>query len=114
MVVMPYRTCTGVSGVYQLAKSYGKPVVAYDTEGMRTSTVETGGTAAFVPPGDSAALADRIVDRGADRERLVAMARENAAAAEETTMAETADRMVELFVEHGGVDPDRTKVTAGD
>ncbi|WP_255197778.1 glycosyltransferase [Halorarius litoreus] len=97
LVVMPYHTCTGVSGVFQLAKSYGKPVVAFENEGMRTSTVETGGAAAFVEPGSEEALAARVVDLWHADGELEALASENAAAGTEVTMAETTDRIVELF-----------------
>ncbi|PSQ06745.1 hypothetical protein BRC97_05560 [Halobacteriales archaeon QS_6_71_20] len=98
-VLMPYHTCTGVSGVFQLAKSYGKPVVAFETDGMCTSTVETGGDAAFVEPGSPTALADRVVDLWAEPERLEALARANAAAGDRVTMAETTDRMLELLAD---------------
>lgn len=111
LALMPYRTCTGVSGVFQLAKSYGKPVVAYDNDGMRTSTTETGGTASFVPPGDANALADRILELWDDRDRLDRMARENAEAGDEIPMTKTAERMLEVLVEHGGLDERRTEVT---
>lgn len=98
-VVMPYHTCTGVSGVFQLAKSYGKPVIAFENEGMRTSTVETGGDAAFVDPDSPATVAAGIVELWADRDRLDAIARRNAAAGDAVSMAETADRMVSLLAD---------------
>lgn len=104
MVVMPYHTCTGVSGVFQLAKSYGKPVVAYDSEGMRTSTVETGGEAAFVTPGYPDGLADEIVELWEDRDRLAEMAQANAAASSEFTITDTAERLLDIF----GDDEDAT------
>jgi glycosyltransferase involved in cell wall biosynthesis len=97
LVLMPYHTCTGVSGVFQLAKSYGKPVIATENEGMRTSTVETGGDAAFVAPDDPAGLAARILDLWEHRERLDELARANAEAGTEVTMRETTDRMLELL-----------------
>ncbi|MFC7097678.1 glycosyltransferase [Halobaculum marinum] len=96
-VLMPYHTCTGVSGVFQLAKSYGKPVVAFENEGMRTSTVETGGDAAFVNPGSATSLADGIVDLWEDRERLRDIAHTNAAAGDAVSMAETTDQFVDLL-----------------
>ena len=107
-VLMPYHTCTGVSGVFQLAKSYGKPVVAFENEGMRTSTVETGGDAAFVDPGSSAALADGVVDLWDDRERLRDIAAANAAAGDAVSMTETTDRFVELLT-----DPSTAAATDG-
>jgi len=97
MLVMPYLTCTGVSGVYQLAKSYGLPVVAFDVDGIRTSTVETGGDAAFVTPGDPRALAAEISGLWHDRERLAALARHNAEASAEWTISDTADQLLDIF-----------------
>jgi glycosyltransferase involved in cell wall biosynthesis len=96
---MPYRTCTGVSGVFQLAKSYGTAVVSSDVDGMRTSTVETGGDAAFYTPGDRTSLADELINLWADRERLQEIARANADAATSYTIGDTAERMVELMTE---------------
>lgn len=107
LLVMPYRTCTGVSGVFQLAKSYGLPVVAFDIEGIRTSTVETGGNAEFVDAGDPAALAERIVTLWHDRERLTELAARNAAASTEWTIADTADRLLDVFA-HDDADERRT------
>lgn len=97
VVVMPYRTCTGVSGVFQLAKSYGTAVVSSDVGGMRTSTVETGGDAVFYTPGDPSSLADELVDLWTDRRRLEEIALANADAATSYTIEDTADRMVELI-----------------
>ncbi|SDM95466.1 Glycosyltransferase involved in cell wall bisynthesis [Halogranum gelatinilyticum] len=96
-VVMPYRTCTGVSGVFQLAKTYGTAVVSSDVDGMRTSTVETGGDAAFYESGDPTALADTLINLWVDRERLQEIARANADAAAAYTIGDTAERMVELI-----------------
>lgn len=114
LVVMPYHTCTGVSGVFQLAKSYGKPVLAYDNDGMTTATVETGGTAEFVPPENPDAMAERVCTLWADRDRLHEMARENATAGEAVPVTETAERMLEVIVDRGGLDPARTEVVADD
>ncbi|WP_436928153.1 glycosyltransferase [Halosimplex amylolyticum] len=114
LVVMPYRTCTGVSGVFQLAKSYGKPVVAFDNDGMRTSTVETGGTASFVPPEDAEALADRLLDLWAERDRLDEMARTNAEAGDDVPMTETTERMLAAFVEHTDLPGERVEVVTGE
>ncbi|WP_396611353.1 glycosyltransferase [Haloferax sp. S1W] len=99
VLVMPYRTCTGVSGVFQLAKSYGTAVVSADVDGMRTSTVETGGKAAFYSGGDADSLADELLDLHADRERLQELARANAESASAYTIGDTAEEMVGLLKE---------------
>lgn len=107
LLVMPYRTCTGVSGVFQLAKSYGVPAVASDVDGIRTSTVDTGGDAAFVPPGDAEALAAEISGLWHDRERLETLARRNVEASAEWTISDTVDRLLEIF---DGEEPTRLSV----
>ena len=99
LLVMPYRTCTGVSGVFQLAKTYGRPVVGFDIDGMRTSTLDTGGEAVFVPPADADALASEVLDLWDDRDRLTEMALGNAEAADSFTISDTADQMVEIIAE---------------
>lgn len=97
LAVLPYRTCTGVSGVFQLAKSHATPVVTFDAAGMRTSTVETGGTARFVQPGDATALASELARLRDSPEELREMARENAAAATEFTIDDVAARFVDVL-----------------
>ncbi|WP_410766309.1 glycosyltransferase [Haloferax sp. DFSO60] len=99
VVVMPYKTCTGVSGVFQLAKSYGTAVVSADVEGMQTSTVETGGDAAFYAGGDADSLANELLALESDRERLQRLAHENSEAASSYTISDTAARMVSLLRE---------------
>lgn len=99
VVVLPYRTCTGVSGVFQLAKTYATPVVAYDVDGIRDSTVDTGGEASFVPPGEPEALAEEVAALGKDRQRRLRMARANAEAAGELTIGDSVDRLLELVDE---------------
>ena len=97
LLVMPYATCTGVSGVYQLAKSHATPVVAFDAPGMRNATVETGGDASFVNPGDPYALAAelaRLADAPTERRE---MTRRNAAAAAEFTIDDTVHEMVDIM-----------------
>ncbi|KAB1185427.1 MULTISPECIES: glycosyltransferase [Haloferax] len=99
LVVMPYRTCTGVSGVFQLAKSYGTAVISADVDGMRTSTVETGGSAEFYTAGDPSSLADELRTLHADRERLQRLAQANSEAASSYTISDTAARMADLIKE---------------
>lgn len=64
-VVLPYRTCTGVSGVFHRARAHDCPAIVYDTPSMRTATVEQGGAAALVEPGapdELAAAIARLLD----------------------------------------------------
>ncbi|MGF3522086.1 MAG: glycosyltransferase, partial [Candidatus Bathyarchaeia archaeon] len=57
-VVLPYRTCTGTSGVVHLASSYGTPIVATDLPEFRELAQE--GCGLLLSKHNSKALADRI------------------------------------------------------
>jgi glycosyltransferase involved in cell wall biosynthesis len=60
VVVLPYLTATGTSGVFHLACGYGKPVVASDLPEIREMVAE-GASALLVPLGDVRALKDAIL-----------------------------------------------------
>jgi glycosyltransferase involved in cell wall biosynthesis len=59
VVVLPYTTATGTSGVFHLACGYGKPVVASDLPEIREMLAE-GASALLVPPGDVESLKNAI------------------------------------------------------
>jgi glycosyltransferase involved in cell wall biosynthesis len=71
VVVLPYIDASQ-SGVVPVAYSYGKPVVATNA-GALAETVIDGLTGRVVPPRDSAALADAIVELLIDPTRRKAM-----------------------------------------
>jgi glycosyltransferase involved in cell wall biosynthesis len=98
VLVVPYRTAPGVSGPYQRAKAHGLPAVVYDEEDIRAATIETGGTASLVPPGDPAAMRAAFDRLAEDPDRLAAMAETNAAAAD-TTMVEVAREVTRIATE---------------
>lgn len=102
VLVLPYTTCTGVSGVFQMAKRYGVPTVAFDADGMRTATVETGGEATFVPVGDTAALTDELADLLDSPERRRTLARRNAAAGADCSIDDVAAQFLDVFREVRG------------
>ncbi len=60
VVVLPYLTATGTSGVFHLACGYGKPVVSSDLPEIRELVAE-GASALLVPPSDAGALKDAIL-----------------------------------------------------
>lgn len=60
LVVLPYLTCIGASGVFNLACAYGKPIIASDLPEMRELTSQ-GASALLVPPGDPHQLARTII-----------------------------------------------------
>jgi glycosyltransferase involved in cell wall biosynthesis len=59
VVVLPYLRTAG-SGVANIAMAYGKPVITSDLETMRECLADYKG-ASFVPVGDSAAIAERLM-----------------------------------------------------
>jgi glycosyltransferase involved in cell wall biosynthesis len=70
----------------------------YDEEDIRAATVETGGTASLVPPGDPEAMRAAFDRLAEDPDRLAAMAETNAAAAD-TTMVEVAREVTRIATE---------------
>lgn len=60
VVVLPYLRAAG-SGVAHMAMTYGKPVILSQVEALKETLGDYPG-AIFVPPGDSAAIKDRLVE----------------------------------------------------
>jgi glycosyltransferase involved in cell wall biosynthesis len=61
VVVLPYLTATGTSGVFHMACGYGKPVVASDLPEIR-ELVDCGASALLVPSGDADALKNALLE----------------------------------------------------
>jgi len=59
VVVLPYLTSTGTSGVFHLACGYEKPIIASDLPEMR-ELVNEGASLLLVPPGNPKKLSDAI------------------------------------------------------
>ena len=60
IVVLPYTQMSGMSGVLNVAYAFGKPVVVTDVGGLGEA-VEDGKTGFLIPPKDSEALADAVI-----------------------------------------------------
>jgi glycosyltransferase involved in cell wall biosynthesis len=60
IVILPYLTATGTSGVFHLACGNGKPIVSSDLPEIRELIAE-GASAILVPPGDVGALKNAIL-----------------------------------------------------
>lgn len=60
VVVLPYFTCIGTSGVFHLACSYGKPIIASDFQELR-ELISDGASALLVSPGDIKKLSNAIL-----------------------------------------------------
>lgn len=61
VVVLPYLTATGTSGVFHMACGYGKPVVASDLPEIR-ELVEGGASALLTPSGDADSLRNAVLE----------------------------------------------------
>jgi len=60
MVVLPYLTATGTSGVFHLACGFGKPIIVSDLPEIR-ELIKEGASAIIVPPGDAEELKKAIL-----------------------------------------------------
>jgi len=78
LIVLPYLTTTGTSGVFHLACGFGKPVVASDLPEIREMVAE-GASAFLVPPGDIEALKGSILTALDNPSLLIGMGRRNLA-----------------------------------
>lgn len=92
MVVLPYLTATGTSGVFHIACGYGKPLVASDLPEIQ-ELLQDGARALLTPPGDPRQLADAIRTLLNNPEEMAAMSKENLKFAEQ----ESWDRIAQLY-----------------
>lgn len=92
IVVLPYLTCTGTSGVFHLACGFGKPIVASDLPEIR-ELVSEGASAALVEPGNPSDLKKAILNLLDNHERLIEMSQQNLAYAS----TETWDKIAEAY-----------------
>ena len=86
VVVMPYSSSTGSSGVAHLACAYGVPIISADIPDFRQMAQEEGLAIDFYDTGDVRNLADRLVDLLQSSEQQEAMAVQNFGAALRMTM----------------------------
>lgn len=82
VVVLPYTTATGTSGVFHLACGYGKPIVASSLPEIK-ELVNEGAAAALTPPGNARFLKDAIVRVLYDKEVASKMGEQNLKFAEQ-------------------------------
>jgi len=84
VIVLPYLTATGTSGVFHTACSFGKPIVASDLPEIRELVAE-GASAVLVQPGDPKALNLAIRGLLDDPDRCLELGRRNLAYASRET-----------------------------
>jgi len=76
VIVLPYSTATGTSGVFHLACGFGKPIVASSLPEIK-ELVSEGASALLVPPGDSKALQTAISKIFSNRHLVAKMSEQN-------------------------------------
>jgi glycosyltransferase involved in cell wall biosynthesis len=98
VVVLPYLTATGTSGVFHLACGYGKPVVSSDLPEIREMVAE-GASALLVPPGDVGALKDAILKVLFNEEIAAKMSEQNLMFAQREQWSIVAEAYEEAYLE---------------
>lgn len=86
VLVMPYSSATGASGVAHQGCEFGLPMISADIDDFRDMAEHENLAMDFYPTGDAGGLARRLLNLLADRERQQRMAEQNFAAALRMTM----------------------------
>ena len=97
MVILPYQTMTGSSGVVHLSASYGKPVIITDIEDIRKTTEEEGLKFLLFRKGDKEDLKNAIRKLLSDKKLGHRMAAHNLKIAESLSFDNIAERFVDVF-----------------
>jgi len=97
VVVLPYTSSAGSSGIAHLACTYGVPIIASDISDFRRLAEEEGLAIDFFPVGDDAALAECLIQFLSDRDRQVEMALQNTSAALRMSMPEIIRQYLQTF-----------------
>lgn len=100
VLVMPYSSATGSSGVAHLACQYGVPIVSADIPDFRDMAEDEGLAIDFYATGVAANLAEKIVELIEDPVRQHEMAEHNFSAALRMTMPQIMRRYLRSFDIH--------------
>jgi glycosyltransferase involved in cell wall biosynthesis len=98
VVVIPYFTTTGTSGVFHLACGYGKPIIASDLPEIR-EIISEGASALLVPPGNVQALKDAIKKVLSNPEMAAKMGDQNLTFAQKESWIVVAGEYEEAYLE---------------
>jgi glycosyltransferase involved in cell wall biosynthesis len=97
VVVVPYLTATGTSGVFHLACGFGRSVVASDLPELRELVAE-GASALLVPPGDVGALKAAILKALFNEEMAKRMREQNLEFAQRERWSVVAEAYEEAYL----------------
>ncbi|HLJ30472.1 MAG TPA: glycosyltransferase [Candidatus Angelobacter sp.] len=100
VMVLPYTSATGASGVAHLAAQYGVPIVSSDIPDFREMGENEGLAIKFFPVGDKRAMAEQILDLLQSEEEQYEMAEQNFSAALRMTMPQIIRQYLRSFDRH--------------
>lgn len=100
VMVLPYTSATGASGVAHLAAQYGVPIVSSDIPDFREMCENEGLAIRFFPVGDKAAMATQIIELLQSDEEQHEMAEQNFSAALRMTMPQIIRQYLRSFDRH--------------
>jgi glycosyltransferase involved in cell wall biosynthesis len=100
VMVMPYSSATGSSGVAHLACEYGVPILSADIPDFREMAEDEGLALLFYQTGDPHSLAERLIELLQDRELQREMADRNFSAALRMTMPQIIRQYLRAFDLH--------------
>ncbi len=102
MIVMPYASATGSSGVAHLACEYGLPIVCADIPDFREMAADEQLAIRFFKTGDARSMAESVVSVLQDPEMQREMGEANFSAALRQTMPVIIRQYLRSFSVHGG------------
>lgn len=100
VLVLPYSSATGSSGVAHLAAEYGVPIISADIEDFRDMAMDEGLAIDFYRTGDPESMAEKIVKLVDNPETQKEMAEANFSAALRMTMPQIIRRYLRSFDAH--------------
>jgi glycosyltransferase involved in cell wall biosynthesis len=100
VMVLPYSSATGSSGVAHLAAEYGVPILSADIEDFRDMALDEGLAIDFYQTGSAESMAERIQDIIESPEKQKEMAEANFSAALRMTMPQIMRRYLRSFDVH--------------
>jgi glycosyltransferase involved in cell wall biosynthesis len=100
VMVMPYSSATGSSGVAHLACEYGVPIVSADIDDFREMAEDEGLAILFYGTGDPQSLASRLIDLLRNTELQREMSEQNFSSALRMTMPQIIRQYLRSFDLH--------------
>ena len=100
VMVLPYTSATGASGVAHLAAEYGVPIVSSDIPDFVEMCENEGLSIKFYPVGQQSAMAAQIIELLRSEEEQRTMAEQNFSAALRMTMPQIIRQYVRSFDRH--------------